>query len=674
MNVLGLSCGFATEREEMGENWPISLSHDSASAIVRDGTVVAAVEEERLNRVKHTNKFPEKGVRACLEQAGITPRELDGIAFYWTEAELDKDLDLVYAERPRQPRKYTRELLTERLSEALRHDIDPALLHFVRHHTSHASGSYFHSGFSDALVVVMDGRGEKESISVMCASGGELDPEPVRTYGIGQSLGFFYRTAIEMLGYGLFDEYKVMGLAPFGDPERFRKHFERLYELTPDGGYELDVDGVLPYFLDQGFHPRAKGDPFTQDHKDFAAGVQGALETIALHVITDAKKLTGHSRLCLSGGVALNCTMSGRILHSGLFDEMFVDPASHDAGASVGAAHHVGAAQAPRRYRPAPLSHAYLGPSIGGDQEIERSLSHWSALVDVRRTSAPAAEAAALLADDKVIGWVQGRSEFGPRALGNRSILGDPRSPANRDRINAIVKRRESYRPFAPATVAEEAARFFDFKEGMPLRYMVASVTVHPEARDVLGAVTHVDGSARLQVVEREHNPGYWELITEFGKRTGIPVVLNTSFNNEVEPVVQSVEDALTCFLTTRLDTLFVGPYAVTKREVGPSAYLSLSLRLPPQVSLEWTRESDTGTPGQGRYALRFRLTDGRAEPLSHRLGWLLQNAAYPLTVRDLLAQERGSATGGERAENGTERLLAEIVELWSRRMIVLEP
>ncbi|GGZ97234.1 carbamoyltransferase family protein [Streptomyces bluensis] len=667
MNVLGLSCGFATERDELGDNWPIELSHDSASALVSDGAVVAAVEEERLNRVKHTNKFPEYGIRACLEQAGINPTELDGIAFYWTEAELDKDLDLVYAERPRQPRRYTRELLTERLSETLGHDIDPALLHFVRHHTSHASGTYYHSGFSDALVVVMDGRGEKESISVMSGSGGDLAAEPVRTYGIRESLGFFYRTAIEMLGYGLFDEYKVMGLAPYGNPERFRKHFQRLYDLTPDGGYELDVDDVLPYFVDQGFHPRAKGAPFTQEHKDFAAAVQEALETIALHVVTAAQKQTGHTRLCLSGGVALNCTMSGRILQSGLFDEMFVDPASHDAGASAGAAHYVAAARAPRRYHAVPLSHAYLGPSIGGDREVERTLSRWSSLVEVRHTSDPAAEAADLLAEDKVIGWVQGRSEFGPRALGNRSILGDPRSAGNRDRINAIVKRRESYRPFAPATVAEEAARFFDFKDGMPLRYMVASVAVRPEARDLLGAVTHVDGSARLQVIERDHNPGYWEVITEFGKRTGVPVVLNTSFNNDVEPVVQSVEDALVCFLTTRLDALFVGPYAVTKRAVAPSVYRSLSLRLPPQVSLEWTREADDGAAaGTGQYALRFRLTGGRSEPLSHRLGELLRTTAFPVTVADLLDREQESAT--------EESLAAEIVELWSRRMIVLEP
>lgn len=370
--------------------------------------------------------------------------------------------------------------------------------------------------------------------------------------------------------------------------------------------------------------------------------------------------------------------MNGRMLREAGFMEMFVDPASHDAGAAVGAAQSVHAtlsqasapsrASAPARASipPPSLRHVYLGPSIGDDASLKETLCRWDQHVSFETVGSPAAEAASLLAADKVVAWVQGRSEFGPRALGNRSILADPRQEANLDRINAVVKRREPYRPLAPAVTAEKALEYFDYPDGMPLRFMVASVQVRPAMRHRIPAVTHVDGTARPQVVEFEDNPAFWELIDRFGALTGVPVVLNTSFNNEFEPIVQTIQDALTCFLTTELDAMFVGSVVVTKRTTRDEAILDMEVHIPAPVRLVWARNlGEPQSAGGGSYSMAYRLTGGRRAPLSTRLGNALGNASFPVTVAEVI-RRTGPAHAAE--------TLAELRDLWNRRFVMLLP
>jgi carbamoyltransferase len=346
-----------------------------------------------------------------------------------------------------------------------------------------------------------------------------------------KSLGVLYLEAIKYIGYASFDEYKVMGLAPYGDPERFLGLLRTSYALLPDGKYDLALDRI-DATLKPAVERRAKGAPITQAHMDLAAGLQSALEEIVLHVLRHHQRASGHRRLCLAGGVAHNCTMNGKIARSGMFEEIFVQPAAHDAGCALGAALAVsvpdGAAPRPRR-----LSSVYWGRDVGDDRAIRAELDRWSPWLTVERSADVARTAASLIAGGAVIGWVQGRSEFGPRALGHRSILADPRPAENKDRINRMVKKREAYRPFAPSVLEERAHEFFVLPQAAStLGFMVIVLEVREDRRELLGAITHVDGTARVQTVSRAASPRYWDVIHAFGELTGVPVLLNTSFNN----------------------------------------------------------------------------------------------------------------------------------------------
>ncbi|MCP1854382.1 carbamoyltransferase [Bradyrhizobium sp. USDA 4541] len=547
--------------------------------------MIAAVEEERLNRVKHSNKLPSNSIRYCLSTAGVGLGEIDRIAFYATEAYCNTMLERLSVSKP--VPLDAKLLMRQLLAREFDAEIDPSRLSFVNHHEAHAMSAFAMSGFEQSLIFTIDGSGDFLSGSLAVGSGIEI--AQLASFPERNSLGLLYLETIRYLGYGLFDEYKVMGLAPYGDPAPYRELFAQFYELLDKGGYRVHLDRIAPALV-RHIEVRRKGMPFTQQHRDVSASLQEALERIVFHILRHHREATGMTRLCLAGGVAHNCTLNGKLLYSGLFDDIFVQPAAHDAGCALGAALIV----SNELGRPAPrerLSGVYWGPDLGNEQAIERELNAWSGHLDIQRSDDIASSAADWMANGAVIGWVQGRSEFGPRALGNRSILADPRPTDNKNRINEMVKKRESYRPFAPSVLVEDASEFFELPGGTrELPFMNFVVRVREAQRSVLGAITHVDGTARLQTVSRETNPAYWDLINAFKKRTGIPILLNTSFNNNAEPIVDSVSDAIVTFLTTDLDGLVVGPFLVKKRTATLQDWSALGVSLPPYASLHRVR------------------------------------------------------------------------------------
>ncbi|WP_158845511.1 carbamoyltransferase family protein [Saccharothrix deserti] len=635
--------------------------HDAAACLVADGELVAAVEEERFNRIKKTNKFPAGAIRACLELAGAEPRDIDAVGYYFDQDLVDLGLRNFQVATPAQPVRFGRELLLDRLRTEFDWDIASDQVMFTRHHVAHAWSSFARSGMSDALVVVMDGRGENTSTTIFLAGSGEM--RALKSYSVPQSLGLLYQDAIGHVGYGFGDEYKVMGLAPYGDPATYREQFRSLYTLLPDGDYEMipslpDINPTVAPFYANGFAARRAGEPVTQEHKDFAAGLQETLEILAMHVLAHWARQTGTTRLCFTGGVAHNSSLNGLILRSGLFEEVFVHPSSHDAGAAEGAAIVAAQRLGEPHTRVARLAGASLGPDLGAPDEVERELRAWSGIVDVERPADIVGATAELLAGGAVVGWAHGRSEFGPRALGNRSILADARPAENRDRINAMVKKREGFRPFAPAVTPEAAAIYFDLTDTKADHgFMSFVVRVHEDRRAELGAVTHIDGTARVQVVSPEANARFHRLITRFGELTGTPVLLNTSFNNNAEPIVQSVHDVLTGYLTTEIDVLVVEDFLVRRREPVARALDDLVLTFRPVTRLR--KDWRPGDEVSGEIYLDYSFGP---------------SATVSPAVFDLLAAADGTATVATLAGRLTDEVRDELVALWQRRFFVLAP
>ncbi|MBF6212200.1 hypothetical protein IU487_14280 [Nocardia puris] len=648
MLVLGISGSFNTEDEQWIPGLPRGFFHDSAAAIVEDGRVLFAVEEERLSRVKHSHAFPLRAIRACLDYRGIELRDIDEVAFFFEEAFLDHGLSAFRLGRPDMPDVGARARIVELLDDA----VDPERIHFVPHHLAHAAATYRDSGFDRALVLVMDSSGEAESLSAFRAAGGELTLE--HTVPTTASLGQLYFRGTRFLGFKVFDEYKVMGLAPYGDPAHYRTVLRELYELGPDGTYRFDADRMDDDLLRAGVRPRRSGEPIGAQHHDFAAALQEMLETIVGHVAAALVARTGETNLCLSGGVAQNCTMNGRIATSGRFSEIFVHPASHDGGAALGAAFQRTPGMTPARSR-----RSDLGTHIGSDATIGALLAEWADHVEIVRHDDIAGAVADGLADGLVIGWAQGRAEFGPRALGHRSILADPRPAANRDRINAMIKQRESFRPFAPAVLAERAGEYFELA-GVEPDFMTFTLMVRPEHREMLGAVTHVDGSARVQVVRREVNELFWHLIDRFGQRTGIPIVLNTSFNNSAEPIVDSAADAVRCFLTTGLDRLAIGSYMIA-RTAGALDLSALFLKLAPSTAVRARRPS-RGPVEWELYEWSHPTDIARTAAVSAATATALTDASRRRRIRDCVNEPERPAVE------------AELLTLWQRRLVDLTP
>jgi carbamoyltransferase len=560
MLCVGISGGFNFVHENVYK-FGYGFSHDGAAALIEDGAVIAAIEEERLNRIKHSNKFPEGALRYCLHRRNASPKDVECFAFYLREDCCNNILSrsYLYHEHEQTNRLVdTRGLLRDRLQQTFQCDIAPERILFVPHHMAHAASAFALSGFEKSLVLAIDGIGDFLSGIVAAGEGPRL--QELKRFHMKKSLGALYFSITRLLGYTYFDEYKVMGLAPYGDPSRYRTALRELYDLLPDGDYELRLDGVASSLVSK-IRPRRRGEPIEQEHKDLAASLQEALEEIVLHILSHYNSTAPYRNLCLAGGVAQNCTMNGKILYSGMFDQVFVQPASHDAGCALGAALIASNGHASNT-APKRLRDVYWGNDIGDAATIVAELDRWSGLIAYERPPDIARRSAELLANGAVIGWVQGRSEFGPRALGNRSILADPRPGENKDRINKMIKKREAYRPFAPSILEEDAYEYFDIP---PRRgsysFMSFVVTVREDKRALLGAITHVDGTARLQTVSRDANPRFWTLLNYFKQLTGIPCLLNTSFNNNAEPIVESIENSVVTYLTTGLDYLIVGDF-----------------------------------------------------------------------------------------------------------------
>jgi carbamoyltransferase len=670
MRILGVHGGFrfAEECDPSGFYF-----HDAAAVLVRDGELIAAIEEERLNRLKHANCFPVESIRYCLRRAGIELSAVDRIAITGTEGGADQFAKARYAEDPThriKPRG--REYVASLFEAAFRIDVSDRI-RFCHHHMAHAWSAFAPSGFDSSLVFITDGDGDNCSGMVLTA--GKTGLKILRTYPVSDSLGHLYQRTIQLLGYGRFDEYKVMGLAPYGDPNRFARMFERCYQLLPDGNYRL-ADGAtwFGHFDAAGLldGARRKGEPFTDNHRDVAAALQLTLERIVMHVLSYYREATGERSLCIAGGVAHNCSMNGRILASGVFDRVFVQPAAHDAGCALGAAWATAAGEDSHYRRPA-LPHLYLGTSTSASEELAEELAVWDAFIKIEKAERIAAEVAELLAGGAVVGWVQGRSEFGPRALGNRSILADPRPAENREIINRMVKKREAYRPFAPSVLEEFVTEYFEAPpQQTSFPFMIFILEVKKHVRSVLGAITHVDGTARVHTVSRSTNELYWELIDEFRKRTNIPMVLNTSFNNHAEPIVDSVADAVTCFLTTEIPVLAIGDYIVTKRSAAQirTALSGLAPDLP-----AWRRLVKGKMRLQdGRYATAYSIESTRSQyfgPQLHRISremYLALNQCDGARTFGELTREYGSAV------SASDAILSELQELWGNRLISLRP
>lgn len=667
MLVLGISGGIDLIYQNRSYLVPPTELHDSAAALVKDGEILAAIEEERLTRIKHTNKGPVSAIRYCLDKHGIRLKDIDKLVVAGDERILGKYLryrDLPHTEMA--PVATPRDLVHRLLIDGLGDDINDDKMFFVPHHFSHALSAYAVSGFSQSLILVMDGGGDDSSGLVANAQGKSI--ELLRHTSLRKSLGNFYLNVIQYLGYKLFDEYKVMGLAPYGDPAKYRSLFGKYYELLPDGDYAIRID--LPDNLSILGPPRKKKDRITQVHKDIAAALQEALENIVFHIATHFRKQTGQRALCLAGGVAHNCTMNGKLLYSGMFDNIFVQPAAHDGGLALGAAFYPFQNDyADKTIRNKRLSHVYLGTNIGEQETVEREIRKWHEHIACKRMSNVAGETAKLLADGNVIGWVQGQSEFGPRALGNRSIIADPRPAENKTIINKMVKKREGYRPFAPSVMEEFADEYFELPaEKKTYYFMTFVVKVKKDKQELLGATTHVDGTARIQTVSQTTNRHYWELINEFREITGVPVLLNTSFNNNVEPIVDSVEDAVVSFLTTKLHYLVVGEYLIWKKENTIRSYKSLAPKMPYYSQLIRTQRYVAFDQMTSECEI-ISTTDGKYDTKISLLAYeILSCANGEKTLQNLLEEMQVT-------DSDTEiKLLEEMSELWALRVIQLTP
>lgn len=550
-----------------------SQMHDSSACIARDGEVLFAVAEERLSRLKHDARFPALAIRACLDFAGARADEVDFICQGWPAPRRAYLHDLRSYATGRQPAdsrallNSTRQFVSmwhQRSGEnRFRQFFGAARPKFrlFEHHLAHAISAYAFSGLDDAAILVIDGRGATEATSIWRGRAGRI--EHVQTIPWPNSLGLFYAQFTQYLGFQPYsDEWKVMGLAPYGKPGI---DLSRFIDLT-GGGYRVAThlligkDSAPTAAIEAILGPkRAPESEITDHHKDIAFAVQDACERAMLKLAAAAVAKTGCRNLCLAGGVALNSKANGKILTSGLVDNLFVQPAAGDDGVCLGAAlapHLDSGGKLPLRK----MRDAYLGPA-SSDAEIEKALTTYK--IRCTRVSDPAKAAAELLAGGKILGWFQGRMEFGPRALGSRSILADPRDPQMTEKVNNAVKFREWWRPFAPSVLAEAATDYIESATDSP--FMILTAQVRPEKRAVIPAVTHVDGSARPQTVERDVNPLYWKLICEFGGLTGVPVVMNTSFNLRGEPIVCTPTDAIRTFFSSGMDALAIGTFLVVK-------------------------------------------------------------------------------------------------------------
>lgn len=566
MYILGLSCFY----------------HDAAACLLKDGVPVGAVDEQAFTRKKHDPDFPIHAIRWCLDQAGIEATDLHAVAFYdkplWKfERMLLSHLATFPKSFPQfvqgMPSWFATKL---RLDKLLKRELEytgPIL--YGQHHLSHAASAFYASGWDEAAVLTVDGVGEWSTASWGVGRGSKIDLHGEIRFP--HSLGLLYSAMTWYLGFKVNSgEYKVMGLAPYGEP-KYVDRIKRLIHVKDDGTFRLDMryftfdHGMRMYnagfeeVLGQPTRPQNHGE-LPQFYKDIARSLQEVVNEVMVKLATKVVQETGVPRICLAGGVALNCVANGHILRDAPIEDIFVQPAAGDAGGAMGAAlwawHDL--LEKPRSWR---LQSAYLGPGYT-DDEIQADLDRYGAVYRRLERQELLDETAGLIDQSLVVGWYQGRREWGPRALGHRSILGDARHPEMREIINAKIKMREGFRPFAPSCLEEDAGKYFEIDRPSP--YMLLVAQVRDEVRngpEPLPAITHVDGSARIQTINKEQDPLYHDLLQAFKKRTGCSVFINTSMNVRGEPVVTTAEDAYRCFMRTHMDALICGPFVMRKED-----------------------------------------------------------------------------------------------------------
>ena len=589
--------------------------HDSAACLVIDGNIVAAAQEERFTRKKHDAGFPTQAVAYCLAEAGIVAADLDYVVFYDKPfLKFERLLETYLAFAPRgfksfvtslpvwlKDKLFQKTMIAKVLTEQFGGDIDwTTRLLFSEHHLSHAASAFFPSPFEEAAVLTMDGVGEWTTTSLAIGRGNQLAVH--KEIQFPHSLGLFYSAITYYTGFKVNSgEYKVMGLAPYGEPKYADLIKDNLIDIKEDGSFHLDMS----YFnyctgltmTNERFDTlfggprRAAESQLTQREMDLAASVQAVTEEVVIKLATGIRKSTGLRNLCLAGGVALNCVANGKLLRKNIFDNIWIQPAAGDAGGAVGAAlaaYHMMLKQ-PRTVNPADsMKGGYLGPEYS-QADIEQRLTKAGAVFTTVSDSEMIALTAQALAEGKAVGWHQGRMEFGPRALGGRSIIADPRSEAVQKQLNLKVKYRESFRPFAPSVLREDVSEWFDIQSDSPYMLLVADVAkskqlpMTPEQEKLFGieklnvprsqipAITHVDYSARIQTVHAHTNPKYFDLITKFKELTGCPVLVNTSFNVRGEPIVCTPEDSFNCLMGTEIEFLVVGNAIMRKEDQDPA-------------------------------------------------------------------------------------------------------
>lgn len=568
----------------------INAYHGGASAcLVQDGKLIAAVEEERFNRQKYWAGFPVRAIQFCLETAGITPYDLHHIGISRNPAaNLYKKILYALKQRP------NFDYLRDRVDNMARvRDVKSAFIqelnldaasvraqfHNVEHHRAHMASAFFVSPYENAAVLSVDGMGD--FVSTMWGTGEGTQLDVLGAVNFPHSLGYFYTLVTQWLGFPKYgDEGKVMGLAGFGEPKYLDK-MRDIVRIQRDGAFDLNTDYLA---LNEGFsmtwengspvlgtmfskkfvdvfgEPRVPGSELAQYHMDVTASLQEMLEEAEFALLKLLHKKTGSDTLCLAGGVALNSVFNGKIRTRTPFKEIFIQPAAGDAGTALGAAYFI-YHQILGKPRTFVMRDAYTGPCYDNDR-IAETLKQYSLTYQEMEQDALCGETAKLVAHGNIVGWFQGAAEWGPRALGNRSILADPRRGDMKDILNARIKHREKFRPFAPSILLEETDKYFD--QDYPDPFMIKVYNILPERRAEIPAVTHVDGTGRLQTVDREAAPLYWNVISAFHQETGVPTVLNTSFN-ENEPIVCKPEEAIDCFLRTKMDALAIGNFLVVK-------------------------------------------------------------------------------------------------------------
>jgi len=556
---------------------------NSAACILKNGKLIASAQEERFNRKKIYGGFPLNAINYCFSEAGITADDLDYVGFHWRPFhQIHRRAALILRYLPYASYLYNshafkwfdilnvKSEFNKRIVSPTRKKSSYSFIR-VKHHICHSASSFLLSPYDKAAILTLDGTGE--AASTMMGFGEDNHIRILKEIFYPDSLGYLFVALTHYLGFlPESDEYKLMSLASYGE-DRFYEDFKKIIVLKPEGGYTIDTNyfnyqkGIRNPWVSEKFTKnfgpiRNPEEPIEQRHKDIARALQKRLEDAALHMARHLYKITGSRNLCLAGGVALNSVMNGRLLRESPFENIFVQPAANDAGTCIGSALYIYNSIL-GNHRQYIFRDAYLGPSYP-DVSYRKALDEKGLGYEYLTDEKLLQMTAELLSEGKIAGWFQGRMEMGPRALGNRSILADPRNPAMKEILNSKVKHREGFRPFAPSVLLESAREYFECDIHSP--FMLFVFNVRPEKRSVIPAVTHVDGTARVQTVDVQENPLFWKLIKEFEKTTGIPILLNTSFNVMGEPIVCSPGDAVECFLKTQIDFLVMGNYIALRK------------------------------------------------------------------------------------------------------------